>query len=44
MLLHRYIVRQVQLGLKNPKNAVAIAQGGLDYWCVSCVRTHTHSS
>lgn len=28
----RYIVRQVQLGLKSPKNAVAIAQGGLDYW------------
>jgi len=28
-------VRQVQLGLKSPKNAVAIAQGGLDYWyCV----------
>jgi hypothetical protein len=30
----RYIVRQVQLGLKSPQNAVAIAQGGLDYWCV----------
>ena len=27
----KYIVRQVRLGLKSPKNAVAIAQGGLDY-------------
>jgi len=27
----KYIVKQVQLGLKSPKNAVSIAQGGLDY-------------
>lgn len=27
----KYIVRQVQVGLKSPKNAVRVAQGGLEY-------------
>lgn len=41
-LSRRYIVRQVQLGLKSPKNALAIAQGGLDYWCV-CAHPPIHA-